>query len=636
MPQIDSLSFQAVWTPDEGDIKVEQSTWNVIPVPHHPIGSSQSGIQVVDLTLGQGHNMNQLIPPVTVALPSPSRSQSRLPSHESRASLTPLSNLPYQHRAPRDAAADPPKLASPSQYRNHASPRTSQNSLSLIPGIEVLTDTVKGTLSQADVVTTAQATTAALNTAFQVSTRIPKSPQTLRKEKEHPSSSPAVPQKPEAATSAQSTPKRRLIFDGLVLDKTTPVSSRTKSSVLLKETTLPSDTNDTSTLQPGSRTRKRFFDGVVLEKRPPFSPPKPTAKPKKGRSKPKTAQSDRLGPPRKRHPDQAKAPKPRRTDLPPFKVVTVKPTAALLEELMHARVAPFGFESAQEAAAGSQMLLENLEFLGVQWKARHAEDDKNAVFKLASDVPVAYPSKSRAAAYVEGFLSAFGVDSLFQIPKTKPRKRNHFNRPIHTGTTSEETGDESTDESSTAEDVNELDGDLDGDVIEMNIGPTPEEALETLSRIEEVNKGVVTTTTEEEIPDHPKLNRLKRKLSAGSTIDQQGKKALFKLEDGTKVRAVVGVIDENTIDSWVSTLDVLVKGKVPIDHHGLTKIGRILDDIYSLRNSLPEQLIQQSMLASRVRQLAEMSLEDIPSNDEEHLRHKAARIVLYWTRETSV
>jgi len=82
------------------------------------------------------------------------------------------------------------------------------------------------------------------------------------------------------------------------------------------------------------------------------------------------------------------------------------------------------------------------------------------------------------------------------------------------------------------------------------------------------------------------------------------------------------------MNSWITALQRLVKGKVRVKEEDLEMLSIILAEIESVKDSLDESISMNSELRESVKQLSE--LQGIPFGDRNKLRQRAENIFCTW------
>ncbi|KAK2462311.1 hypothetical protein APHAL10511_005617 [Amanita phalloides] len=383
---------------------------------------------------------------------------------------------------------------------------------------------------------------------------------------------------------------------------------------------------DTTCANPAPRPnhKKLVLDAVVIEKRPPFSPSK--GSPKYQKQDVQVAHDISLvtetgppGPPKQRPFVQIRKPKAP-------EVIFAK-SEEQLEMILEARVADFDTISEEEMEETNTSIVANYDLIKLKWEVREPVKDESHQ-KAPS---IVYSTDAREDGFVEGIESAFGLGSLFDIPKTLPKRLASGNRGGYIYTSSEP--EESEIEFVSDVPVEEEQGQetIEPDTTTMEVAERGS-AFDTTSEMMRVDGKEGGGGGEDVIMNGEGIRvPVKRKLSLGSGEDEERQRTHPRSKD-TSIGTPVVAVDERRVRRWVALLEVLVKGKVHLGRQELYKLRLVLDNIYRHKNSLNEDIIEETRLKMRIRQLSEMEVDDIPFKDEENLRQRGRMISRFWSR----
>lgn len=362
----------------------------------------------------------------------------------------------------------------------------------------------------------------------------------------------------------------------------------------------PSSQSFPSRTAENEKSPKRYvFEAVVVDERPPHHTglvsPKRRA-PQVGKSVPLI----KTGPPKLRDVFI----KTRR----PKAETRILRSEEEVEQYLQAKIAPVRFATKNEAQAEVDATYNNVQILMAQWESRPRVQNSS---KAPS---IVYPASQPLEQFVDGIESAFGPGALTRIPHKRPKHAHNQRRYVYTSSEPDETE---------VEQVSDFPAEEDELIEDTTMEEAPPIAVPDVTQ-----DGTAETMTREDGAT------LKRKLSASGDEDTRKHPRLQDGVPGAKSHRPGTKLDKDAIAKWVASLEVLIKGKVKLDRQDLRKLKQMLMQIYALKSALsvddPSPNLEVSHLKSRIRQLSEMAAEDIPFNDDENIRHLAKKISRSW------
>ncbi|KAF9224382.1 hypothetical protein BS17DRAFT_879873 [Gyrodon lividus] len=160
--------------------------------------------------------------------------------------------------------------------------------------------------------------------------------------------------------------------------------------------------------------------------------------------------------------------------------------------------------------------------------------------------------------------------------------------------------------------------------------PTPSEFTTSTSHhvYPDSTSGESPDSSTEFTSQSPDLQAIDYSTTHNVSGKRQLSQTLEENEGGPMTKKPKVEIGGEQLSGWIVALQRLVKGKVHIKEEALETLSIILAEIESVKDNLDAGSPMTLALREGVKQLSE--LEEIPFGDRNHLRRRAAKIILTW------